>query len=99
MITLLKLICAFLLSTQVAYGQKERNSDLMVQGIISRIEVIPGYQNYVRLRVDLELAFINKGAVPLIILKPGEDLPAQMYWQGGQSLALTNKPKKAPHFQ
>ncbi|MGA2263218.1 MAG: hypothetical protein ABSH28_17515 [Acidobacteriota bacterium] len=62
---------------------------LVVRGAVQNIEMIPGGEHYVDIRVDLELTFTNTGSTPLIILKPGNGLPAQMYCQGGQALALT----------
>jgi hypothetical protein len=57
---------------------------MFVRGAIQEIEMIPGDEHYVNIRVDLRLTFTNTGSAPLIILKPGEELPAQIYWQGGK---------------
>jgi hypothetical protein len=85
----LKVVFAVLLLSPVAFGQTANDSDLVVRGSVTSLRLVSSDRDSVRVDVGVELLFFNKATAPIIVLRPGENLPAQMYWQGGQTLSLT----------
>jgi hypothetical protein len=71
-----------------ALSQKNANEGFVLLGKVQEIKSVSSDPNYVDLEIAVDIEFINKGATPVILLKPQKELEAEIFWPGATSLSL-----------